>query len=151
MKILVSLITLLLCSHAYATSLPSLSSLEADSPHKLFMSSEQRPSNFDSWKIDSGYAYNVFDKIDLYVGTRVNNSNSNENGFLSGVSYQVSNRISVKSTLHTHTEVTEDSRSEAISAEVSSRMKLTDKIDLHATLDYQEWQQGIEFGLGFRF
>ncbi|MHC6803885.1 ribonuclease regulator, partial [Vibrio antiquarius] len=30
-------------------------------------------------------------------------------------------------------------------------VKITDKLDLHATLDYQDWQQGIEVGLGFRF
>ncbi|MEF1191077.1 ribonuclease regulator, partial [Vibrio parahaemolyticus] len=23
--------------------------------------------------------------------------------------------------------------------------------DIHATLDYQDWQQGFEVGLGFRF
>ncbi|MCA2492952.1 ribonuclease regulator, partial [Vibrio sp. 2175-1] len=24
-------------------------------------------------------------------------------------------------------------------------------LDIHATLDYQDWQQGFEVGLGFRF
>ncbi|MDW1838575.1 ribonuclease regulator, partial [Vibrio sp. Vb0718] len=28
---------------------------------------------------------------------------------------------------------------------------ITDKLDIHATLDYQDWQQGFEVGLGFRF
>ncbi|EEY44804.1 hypothetical protein VMA_002876 [Vibrio mimicus VM223] len=39
----------------------------------------------------------------------------------------------------------------AISAELTSRLKLKENLDLHATLDYQEWQQGVEFGIGFRF
>ncbi|MGF1696751.1 hypothetical protein L4D20_08160 [Vibrio kyushuensis] len=154
MKILFSFIMLMMCSYVSATPLPSLPSLAnsaTTSPHRLFVTSEQGPTQFDSWKIDSGYSYSLFDKIDLYVGTRVNNSDSNENGFLSGVSYQLTNRVSVKSTLHSYSEVIDDTKSDSVSAEVSSRMKITDNLDLHATLDYQEWQQGIELGLGFRF
>ncbi|HAH03666.1 MAG TPA: ribonuclease regulator, partial [Vibrio sp.] len=45
---------------------------------------------------------------------------------------------------------TEDSE-KSVAAEVSSRVQLTDNLDLHATLDYEEWQQGVEVGLGFRF
>ncbi|MDF4701671.1 ribonuclease regulator, partial [Vibrio parahaemolyticus] len=32
-----------------------------------------------------------------------------------------------------------------------SRVKITDNLDLHATLDYQDLQPGFEVGLGFRF
>ncbi|MGI1896695.1 ribonuclease regulator, partial [Vibrio campbellii] len=39
----------------------------------------------------------------------------------------------------------------SLAAEVSSRVKITENLDLHATLDYQDWQQGFEVGLGFRF
>ncbi|MCK6262425.1 hypothetical protein KP803_03980 [Vibrio sp. ZSDE26] len=151
MKILFSFIVLIMCSYVHASPLPPLSASGNNSPHSLFVSSEQGASQFDSWKVDSGYSYNLFDKIDLYVGTRLDNSDNGENGFLSGVSYQLTNRVSLKSTLHTYSEVVDDTKSDTISAEVSSRMKLTDNIDLHATLDYQEWQQGIELGLGFRF
>ncbi|MCG6282716.1 hypothetical protein K6U46_15840, partial [Vibrio diabolicus] len=74
------------------------------------------------------------------------------NGFLSGVSYKVSERFSLKSTLYSVNKLSEDNkRVDVLSAEVSSRLHLTENLDLHATLDYQEWQQGIEFGLGFRF
>jgi hypothetical protein len=97
--------------------------------------------------------YNVFRDVDLYVGARVNSSlNGGENGFLSGVSYKISDRFSVKSTLYTANKNSEDNkRSEVMAAELSSRLHLTENLDLHATLDYQEWQQGIELGLGFRF
>ncbi|MEF1172017.1 hypothetical protein [Vibrio sinaloensis] len=137
-----------------ATELPPLPSQQSTSPHKLFISSVNDQQDFDTWKVDGGYSYNVFDKIDLYVGARLNNGDRiNETGFLSGVSYQVTPRVSVASTLHSYTNESfgNDKRESAISAEVSSRVRLTENLDLHATLDYQEWQQEVEFGLGFRF
>ncbi|WGV99802.1 hypothetical protein QF117_18040 [Vibrio sp. YMD68] len=150
MKILFSLIMLTFSSYVAASPLPPLSNA-ASSPHRLFVTSEQGSNQFDSWKVDTGYSYSLFDNIDLYVGTRINNADSDGNGLLSGVSYQLTNRVSVKSSLHSYSEVVNDTKSGALSAEVSSRMQLTDNIDLHATLDYQEWQQGIELGFGFRF
>lgn len=137
-----------------ATELPPLPSQQSTSPHKLFISSVNDQQDFDTWKVDGGYSYNVFDKIDLYVGARLNNGDRiNETGFLSGVSYQVTPRVSVASTFHSYTNESlgNDKRESAISAEVSSRVRLTENLDLHATLDYQEWQQEVEFGLGFRF
>lgn len=137
-----------------ATELPPLPSQQDSSPHRLFLSSANDQHNFDMWKIDGGYSYNVFSNIDLYVGARINNGERiNESGFLSGVSYQVTPRVSVASTLHSYSNETlnEDKRESSISAEVSSRVRLTENLDLHATLDYQEWQQEVEFGLGFRF
>lgn len=154
MKRIISLAITLFASSCYAEALPVLPSQMKSSPHRLFITSESDQHTFDSWKIDSGYAYNVFDRVDLYVGTRLNNNKQhNDSGFLSGVSYQVSPRLSLKSTLHSYSEEqTESSGKESkLSAEISSRMKLTDNLDIHATLDYQEWQQGVEVGLGFRF
>lgn len=142
----------LFSSVTYAEELPVLPSQVKSSPHRLFISTDQH--TFDTWNIDSGYAYNLFDRVDLYVGTRLNNNKQhNDSGFLSGVSYQISPRLSLKSTLHSYTEEREESsgKESKLSAEVSSRMKLTDNLDIHATLDYQEWQQGVEVGLGFRF
>ena len=136
-----------------ATELPALPSQQKASPHKLFLSSETDQHDFDTWKIDGGYSYNVFDNIDLYVGARVNQgSNTNESGFLSGVSYQITPRVSVKSTLHSYNEEnTAEGTDKVIAAEVSSRMRLTENLDLHATLEHQEWQQELEVGIGFRF
>ncbi len=143
-------------SHAaYAVSLPELPSHQAllTSPFKFFISSEQDVQDFDSWKIDSGYSYSLFENVDIYVGARMDrNSADNQSGFLSGVSYQISPRFSVKSTLHSYSgNGLEEGKESSISAEVSSRMRLTENLDVHATLDYQEWQQGVEVGLGFRF
>ncbi|WP_430794476.1 hypothetical protein [Vibrio cincinnatiensis] len=138
---------------ASATTLPPLPSEQNDSSHSLFISSEPNSQTFDSWVIDSGYAYRLFRNVDLYVGTRINSSiNGGYNGFLSGVSYKMNEHLIVKSTFYSSTKVDEENRrNESISAELSSRLRLSDNMDLHATLDYQEWQQGIEFGLGFRF
>ncbi|MGF1752463.1 ribonuclease regulator [Vibrio makurazakiensis] len=137
-----------------ANTLPELPSHTKPSAHKFFVSSQSAPSedSFDIWKVDGGYSYNVFKSVDLYVGARVDNSiQGNDNGFLSGVSYQVSDKISVKSTLHTYVNDEDNDNSSTVAAEVSSQMQLTDNLNIHATLDYEEWQQGIEFGLGFRF
>jgi|TARA_Y100000588_G_scaffold386803_1_gene483149 hypothetical protein len=135
-----------------ANSLPLLPSQIDRSAHKFFISSQNASNeSFDTWKVDSGYAYSLFDDVDVYVGTRINNASlKHESGFLSGVSYQFSERVSFNSSLHTYKDETEDS-DKSVAAEVSSRVQLTDNLDLHATLDYEEWQQGVEVGLGFRF
>ena len=142
-------------SNALAELLPALPTSIKSSPHKLFISSQNNTINeFDTWKIDSGYAYSVFDSVDIYVGARVDNSSEtySENGFLSGVSYNLGDKFSLKSTLHTKQEVQQSGTyTRSFGAEVSSRVKIHENLDLHATLDYEEWQQGFEFGLGFRF
>ncbi|MEZ8062437.1 MULTISPECIES: ribonuclease activity regulator protein RraA [Vibrio] len=141
-----------------ANSLPLLSNLpllpaQVDrSSHKFFISTQNASSeSFDTWKIDSGYSYSLFADVDLYVGTRINSASLKyESGFLSGVSYQFSEKVSFNSSLHTYKDEEEDSEN-SVAAEISSRVQLTDNLDLHATLDYEEWQQGVEVGLGFRF
>lgn len=139
-----------------ANELPPLPGKTSPSPHKLFISSDSYQSDsFDVWNIDTGYAYELFDSVDVYVGARVNNSpTQNQSGFLSGISYHFNDRVTLKSTVRSYkNETAEGIRQEdsSLAAEVSSRVKITDKLDLHATLDYQDWQQGIEVGLGFRF
>ncbi|MBW3697098.1 ribonuclease regulator [Vibrio sp. T187] len=153
MRKLLFLLSLVVPAISHATSLPELPSQSNEPVHKFFLSSQSPSSeNFDIWKIDGGYSYNVFKSIDLYVGARVNNSTlGNENGFLSGVSYQISDKISLNSTFHTYVNEVNDEKESGVGAEVSSRMKLSENLDIHATLDYEEWQQGIEVGLGFRF
>lgn len=154
MRRLLYLFSLVVPAICQANSLPELPSQTKESAHSFFISSQPTASDdsFDIWKIDGGYSYNVFKSVDLYVGARVNNSTiGNENGFLSGVSYQISDKLSLNSTVHTYTHESGDEKNSSVAAEVSSRMKLTDNLDIHATLDYEEWQQGIEVGLGFRF
>lgn len=156
MKKLFCLLLLLSAAQAQAELLPALPAQAKASPHKFFVTSQaQYNDTFDTWQFDGGYAYSVFDSVDLYVGARIHNSyqdNELENGFLSGVSYTFSEKLSVKSTLHSRSELQENGERENIySAEVSSRLKLSEHLDLHATLDYEEWQQGVEVGLGFSF
>ncbi|MEZ9566499.1 ribonuclease regulator [Vibrio artabrorum] len=153
--IILSFIAPVVCS---ANSLPRFNSLPLlanpidHSYHKFFISTQNASGeSFDTWKIDSGYSYRLFSDVDLYVGTRINSASlKNGNGFLSGVSYQLSDRISFNSSLHTYKDDSED-RENSVAAEISSRVQLTENLDLHATLDYEEWQQGVEVGLGFRF
>lgn len=147
---LISLILTLVSYGVCAADLPKLPSQQSDSSHRLFISSENNQRSFDSWTIDSGYSYSLFKKVDIYVGTRLDDNK--EGGFLSGLSYQVSPRVSVKSSLHSYSnDDAPEGQESGIAAEVSSRVHLTEHLDLHATLDYQEWQQGFEVGIGFRF
>ncbi|TON21930.1 ribonuclease regulator [Vibrio parahaemolyticus] len=156
MKKWLFLLLFLVSGISFANDLPPLPGKTSTSPHKLFISSESyQTDSFDVWNIDGGYAYELFDSVDLYVGARVNNSpTQNQSGFLSGISYHFNDRVTVKSTVRSYKSEnsngiqTEDS---SLAAELSSRVKITDKLDIHATLDYQDWQQGFEVGLGFRF
>ncbi len=119
---------------------------------QLFIASDNSSQSFDSWTIDGGYAYNLFNDIDLYVGARIHNRLDNgAQGWLSGIGYQFTERLSFKSTLIASPKVESKNQEAVVSAELSSRLKLTENLDLHATLDYQEWQQAVEFGVGFRF
>jgi hypothetical protein len=158
MKVMIACLTLCcaLLSRASAAELPALPlPSTAPSPHKLFLASHpsQNAEEFDLWKVEGGYAYTLFDSVDLYVGARLDNSElNNQNGFLSGVSYRFSDKVSLDSTLSSTRERQENGKREnVLSAEVTSRVQLSDHLHLHATLDYEEWQQGVELGLGFRF
>lgn len=146
---------LLFCGSSLAVELPALPSQHNQSPHNFFMSSGSKSStadSFDVWNIDSGYSYSVFDSLDVYIGARLNNSElSNDSGFLSGVNYQVSDRISVKSTLRGYQYEENNETQGGMAAEISSRMRLTENLDVHATFDFEKVQQGVEVGLGFRF
>ncbi|GAB2636836.1 ribonuclease regulator [Vibrio panuliri] len=150
MKKLISLTLALLSCGVSAADLPKLQFTPDESPHRMFLSTDSNKNSYDSWTIESGYAYSLFDKVDVYVGTRM--EQNKESGFLSGLSYQISPKLSLKSSLHSYTDEKAPLGQESgIAAEVSSRVHLTEHLDLHATLDYQEWQQGFEVGIGFRF
>ncbi|SEG13354.1 ribonuclease regulator [Vibrio hangzhouensis] len=138
-----------------AVELPALPAQHNASPHNFFLSSGTKATNtdtFDEWSIDSGYSYSVFDSLDVYIGARLNNSNeSNNGGILSGVSYQVSDRLSVQSTVRGYQVEENEQKQGAMAAEISSRVRLTENLDVHATFDFEKVQQGVEVGLGFRF
>lgn len=159
MRVMICIACLLGTFSVQAELLPPLPSEQVSSSHQLFLTSEQNSGTNDnqSINIDGGYSYNLFSDIDIYVGARIkqsdnsNNDSRSENGFLSGVSYQVTERVSIRSMVHSYYEQENDKKNNTVAAELSSRLQLTDDLDLHATLDYREWQQGVEVGLGFRF
>ncbi len=146
------------------TALITFSSFAIASPfsnsnhkHRLFVSSQNTIQHgFDVWQIDSGYAYSIFDSVDLYVGTRVKNDNNNDHvqqGFLSGIQYQLNDKVTLHSRLYSeeNTLPTGDGNGHTLNAELSGKYHFDDTINLHATLDYDEWQQGMAVGLGFNF
>jgi len=160
MRLTLGIACLLFVINAQSEQLPPLPSEQKVSSHRLFLTSEQNTQSMDSTNIniDGGYAYSLYNNIDVYVGARINQGQSsslpakrNKNGFLSGVSYQVTDKVSVKSLVRSYFTYESDQRINNIAAELSSRLELSDDLDLHATLDYEEWQQGVEVGLGFRF
>ncbi|GAM67834.1 hypothetical protein JCM19236_4760 [Vibrio sp. JCM 19236] len=109
---------------------------------------------FDVWQMDTGYAYSLMDNVDLYVATRISNAGDNtpSRGFLSGVNYHFSEKLSVNSAIYTAPSNSEGSKlNEGVSAEVSGKYMLTDTLNLKATLEHEEWQSGIEVKLGFSF
>ncbi|MGF1775402.1 ribonuclease regulator [Vibrio nomapromontoriensis] len=149
-----ALFVLLSLNTARSADLPSLPSQHDASPHNFFLLSGSKSSgnNLDQWNVDSGYAYSAFDSVDVYIGARLNNSlESSDRGFLSGMSYQVSERISVKSMLRGYQYEENNVKQAGMAAEISSRMRLTENLDVHATFDFEKVQQGVEVGLGFRF
>lgn len=149
MRTSLSILLAVVALPAMATELPPLNSPTEARSYSTFISSESSSQGFDSWVIDSGYEYSVFDDIDLFIGARLNSGDKQPSGgFLSGISYQLNDRLSFKSALRTPVRANEnDRKNESIAAEITSRLKLSDNLDLHATLDYQEWQQGVELGL----
>ncbi|OBT07388.1 hypothetical protein A9264_07715 [Vibrio sp. UCD-FRSSP16_10] len=131
---------------------------ETQSPHRLFMSAAPSSGEqFDEWRVDTGYAYSVFDNIDLYVATRISSSEHNENrgsinrGFLSGVNYHFNHKLSLNSAIYASPDSEAVTISDYIGAELSGKYMLTDNLNLKATVDYEEWQSAIEVKLGFSF
>ncbi len=161
MRVIISIACLLIAFSIQAEQLPPLPSEQTGSPHSLFLTSghDADSSEFSGINIDGGYSYNLFSDIDFYVGARIKQSDSQgkelrqESGLLSGVSYQVTEKVILRSMVHSYynQESDQESGARTVAAEISSRLQLTDDLDLHATLDYREWQQGVEVGLGFRF
>ncbi|GAD80705.1 hypothetical protein [Vibrio ezurae] len=129
-------------------------SLNNDTPHRFFMSAiSGSGEQFDEWKVDTGYAYSVFENVDLYVATRISSSTDTHSsrGFLSGVNYHYSNKLSLNSAIYASPDVDAISIRDYMGAELSGKYMLTESLNLKATLDYEEWQSAIEVKLGFSF
>ncbi|MPW36833.1 hypothetical protein [Vibrio sp. B1Z05] len=132
----------------------NIHALNNQSPHRLFMSAiPGSGEQFDEWRVDTGYAYSVFENIDLYVATRISGSVDRQSSrdFLSGVNYHFSNKLSLNSAIYASPDVEAVSISDYMGAELSGKYMLTESLNLKATLDYEEWQSAIEVRLGFSF
>ncbi len=116
-----------------------------------FMSSQSKSAEqFDVWQIDSGYAYALSDNTELYLSTRLKTGNQSQaatRGLLSGVKYSFSPKISLQSALTSET-VQEET---IMGVEVSSQYEVTDRVNFHATVDYEALEQIYQLGIGFRF
>ncbi|OAN14128.1 hypothetical protein A3K86_11100 [Photobacterium jeanii] len=129
-----------------------LSLINTDAPSGWFMSSQSKNADqFDLWQIDSGYAYSLNNDIELYLSTRLTSGNDNQSasrGMLSGVNYKLTPKMSLRSAVTTEKRVDQDA---TMGLEVSSQYQVTDKVNLHATIDYEDLEQIYQFGIGFRF
>lgn len=136
---------------ANAKDLPSLN--QDPSSLMWFLSSQTDTSHqFDLWKVDSGYKYSIIDSFELYIGARLfaaDDKTDLEQGFLSGMTYHLTESITFKSAFLTRNNTETNSMQTDI--EVSSRLKISEKVDLHATLDVEELQQVFQLGIGFSF
>ncbi|WP_299018964.1 hypothetical protein [uncultured Photobacterium sp.] len=116
-----------------------------------FISSQSKSAEqFDVWQIDSGYAYSLTDKTELYLSTRFKTGNESQaasRGLLSGVKYNLSPKISLKSAVTSET----IERETIVGVEVSSQYDVTERVNLHATVDYEALEQIYQLGIGFRF
>ncbi|GAB6261471.1 hypothetical protein L4174_013505 [Photobacterium sp. CCB-ST2H9] len=120
-------------------------------PSGWFLDSQSRSAEqFDLWQIDSGYTYALSPSTQLYVSTRLKSGNqyqSASRGLLSGVQYNFSPKISLRSAF-TSERIEEDTR---LGVELSSQYELNNRLNLHATMDYESLEQVYQLGIGFRF
>ena len=76
---------LLFSGMSLAVDLPTLPSQHDASPHNFFLSSGTKlgsSDSFDTWNIDSGYSYSIFDSLDVYIAARLSNSHGSiDQGF----------------------------------------------------------------------
>ncbi|WP_165312193.1 hypothetical protein [Vibrio ziniensis] len=158
MRLVLGITCLLIIFSAHSEPLPVLSSEQNRTFSKFYLADEpyREENRHKEISIDNGYIYAVFNDIDVYFGTgipssHVGISSSNENGFLSGVSYQLNSKVILSSSVQSYFSNRDGDININITAELTSRLQLSEDLDLRATLGYQEWQQGVEVGLGFRF
>ncbi|KLV04390.1 hypothetical protein ABT56_14710 [Photobacterium aquae] len=116
-----------------------------------FLSSQSKGAEqYDLWQIDSGYAYSLTENTELYLSTRLktgNDAHSATRGMLSGVKYNFTPKLSLKSAVKSEKQDEET----VLGVEVSSQYEVTERINLHATMDYESLEQIYQLGIGFKF
>ncbi|KLV07577.1 MULTISPECIES: hypothetical protein [Photobacterium] len=150
-NLLITITLLVVALPTAAAESDPLTLLDDKSKSGWFLTSQSRGAEqFDLWQIDSGYTYALTDKTEVYLSTRLKTSTSTQpasRGLLSGVKYSLSPRLSLQSAVTSETE----DRETVMGVEVSSQFEVTDRLNLHATLDYESLEQIYQVGIGFRF
>jgi len=150
-KLLITLALLVVALPTTAAEKGLFSLIGDNAPSGWFMSSNSRSAEqFDLWQIDSGYAYSLNNNLELYLSTRLSSGNdiiSASRGVLSGVKYQVTPKVSLKSAVTSETV----ERDTILGVEFSSQYRMTEKVNLHATVDYEALEQIYLLGIGYRF
>ncbi|MBV1839666.1 hypothetical protein [Photobacterium ganghwense] len=150
-NLLITITLLVVALPTAAAESDPLTLLDDKSKSGWFLTSQSRGAEqFDLWQIDSGYTYALTDKTEVYLSTRLKTSTSMQpasRGLLSGVKYSLSPRLSLQSAVTSETE----DRETVMGVEVSSQFEVTDRLNLHATLDYESLEQIYQVGIGFRF
>ncbi|MDO6543355.1 hypothetical protein [Photobacterium sanguinicancri] len=117
-----------------------------------FMSSQSKNAEqFDLWQIDSGYAYSISNDVELYLSTRLTSGNETQaasRGMLSGVKYNLTPKMSLRSAVTAEKRINQDA---TVGLEVSSQFSVTEQVNFHATVDYEDLEQIYQLGIGFRF
>nr|WP_086940512.1 hypothetical protein [Thaumasiovibrio occultus] len=122
---------------------------------EFYLSSQSsRRHNFDVWQLNSGYAYAVAPNLELYLSTSITSGNdqvSTIRGVASGVKYDVSPRLHIESAVTSRATTDQNTETNEVGFEVSSRYHLTEKVNVHATYDYEDVEQQYTVGIGYRF
>ncbi len=127
-----------------------------------YLSSQSvRKHSFDVWQLNSGYSYSVSNNLQLYLSTSLYSGNEviePTRGVTSGIKYGLTPRISIESAVTTaltsqpeESTSSEEKSPSPVSFEVSSRYHITDKVNVHATYDYEDVEQQYILGIGYRF
>ncbi|WP_413112999.1 hypothetical protein [Thaumasiovibrio sp. DFM-14] len=149
------LLSLLFGTYCYAA--PSINEKQSDDSGFYLSSSTTKKHNFDMWQLNSGYSYSVSSNLQLYLSTSITAGNEHlepERGIASGIKYGFTPRFSIESALTTSlnspTE-TPSKQTAPLGFEVSSRYRLTELVDVHATLDIEQIESQYVLGIGYRF
>ncbi|STQ76921.1 hypothetical protein [Grimontia hollisae] len=136
-------------------SLPLYEYYEGDQKPWFSNSITTGNQGFDSWTISSGYHYPLLKNVNVYLGTEMTTETAytaSSKGLLSGIQYNFTDNLSIGSTV----------QAERINEEtvgvvgMSSQLRLTDKLNLEAKVDYNLNQTPAasatyQLGVGFRF
>ena len=110
---------------------------------------------FDSWTVTTGYHLSLMKNINIYLATGLTNESvfsSTSRGLLSGIEYNLNERVSFDGTVQA-ARINEETVNSMI---MSSKVKITDEINMKASVDLNLNQTfnndtNYQLGIGFQF